>query len=329
MPRHRVFPIEDYDGRTIPLPDASVDVVLSSNVLEHVADLSRMHAEIRRVLAPGGICIHVLPTHTWRFWTTLTSYLEAISFSAIGGAATRATCACRGASELQRLGEAWYRTARHAVGLCLPRRHGERGNVIAELWLFHPRWWRRNFRDNGFAVVAEPPMGLFYTGEVLLGVRLGIAKRARLARVLGSSCHLFKLVPVPQSERLTLPRGAHANSRAISSADQLRRELNEDLFVPAHHGVEAVFRDDRAAGGVAQAGLLREALPQPLPSRAQSGRDRWASPLHRAHRRSAARRPRRWRRPEFHRPSPRPRRLESLRRRMTAGWQCRRHCRPP
>jgi len=28
----RVFPIRDYAGRTIPLPDASVDVVFSSNV---------------------------------------------------------------------------------------------------------------------------------------------------------------------------------------------------------------------------------------------------------------------------------------------------------
>ena len=84
------------------------------------------------------------------------------------------------------------------VGLCLPRRHGERGNVISELWLFHPRWWRRNFRENGFAVVSDEPMGLFYTGEVLFGLRLGLAKRERLARVLGSSCHLFRLVPVPR-----------------------------------------------------------------------------------------------------------------------------------
>src|SRR5262249_23439752 len=38
----RVFPILDYDGTTIPLPDASVDVVFSSNVLEHVGDLARM-----------------------------------------------------------------------------------------------------------------------------------------------------------------------------------------------------------------------------------------------------------------------------------------------
>jgi 2-polyprenyl-3-methyl-5-hydroxy-6-metoxy-1,4-benzoquinol methylase len=193
----RVFPITDYDGRTIPLADASIDVVFSSNVLEHVADLSRMHAEIRRLLAPGGTCLHVLPTHTWRLWSTLASYLEAISFftSSLPRLFPQATPR---AAERQRLREAWYRTARHTVGLCLPRRHGERGNVISELWLFHPRWWRRNFRDNGFAVVSDEPMGLFYTGEVLFGLRLGLAKRERLARVLGSSCHLFRLVPVPR-----------------------------------------------------------------------------------------------------------------------------------
>ena len=41
-------------------------------------------------------------------------------------------------------------------------------------------------------------MGLFYTGEMLLGRRLGLHQRARLARMLGSSCHLFKLKPVAQ-----------------------------------------------------------------------------------------------------------------------------------
>jgi SAM-dependent methyltransferase len=195
---HRVFPIIDYDGATIPLPDTSVDVVFTSNVLEHVPCLARLHAEIHRVLAPGGACIHVLPTHTWRIWTTLTSYLEAISFS-VSSLPLLVPRSMPRRAELRRLGDAWYRTARHAVGLCLPRRHGERGNVVTELWLFHPRWWRRNFRSNGFAVVVDEPMGLFYTGEVLLGTRLGLANRARLARVFGSSCHLFKLVPVRQS----------------------------------------------------------------------------------------------------------------------------------
>jgi len=210
---HRVFPIVDYDGATIPLPDASVDVVFSSNVLEHVPDLARLHAEIRRVLAPGGCCVHVLPTHTWRLWTTLTSYLEAISFfvSSLPQLVPRARPS---GAELRRLRQAWYRTIRHTVGLCLPRRHGERGNVITELWLFHPGWWRQSFRAHGFAVVNEAPVGLFYTGEMLLGSRLGLAGRKRLARVLGSSCHVFKLVPVPDGADGTV---GQPNSRAMSA----------------------------------------------------------------------------------------------------------------
>ncbi len=67
------------------------------------------------------------------------------------------------------------------------------GNVISELWLFHPRWWRRHFRANGFTVVHEEPMGLFCTGEVLLGPRQGLGARAH-GCLLGSSCYLFKLV---------------------------------------------------------------------------------------------------------------------------------------
>ena len=40
------------------LPDASVDVVLSNSVLEHVADLPTLCASLARVLAPGGVMLH-------------------------------------------------------------------------------------------------------------------------------------------------------------------------------------------------------------------------------------------------------------------------------
>jgi SAM-dependent methyltransferase len=180
----RVFPILDYDGRNLPLEDASVDVVFSSNVLEHVRDLAALQAEIRRVLRPGGICLHLLPTHAWRFWTSVTAF--PVVFAYFGLALRQPSV------------RAWYEVIRRAGAALVQPRHGERGIGPAELWLFHPRCWRRRFRRDGFAVIAEGPVGLFYTGNMLLGPRLGLARRQILARRLGSACHYFKLALAPK-----------------------------------------------------------------------------------------------------------------------------------
>ena len=52
-------------GESIPLLDASCDVVVCVDVLEHVADLPRVIAEVRRVLRHGGLFVFDTINRTW------------------------------------------------------------------------------------------------------------------------------------------------------------------------------------------------------------------------------------------------------------------------
>lgn len=51
------------DSEALPWDAASVDVLICSHLLEHVADDRRLLAEIRRVLKPGGHLILMVPIH--------------------------------------------------------------------------------------------------------------------------------------------------------------------------------------------------------------------------------------------------------------------------
>jgi SAM-dependent methyltransferase len=60
----RVFRMQ---GDRVPFPDATFDLIVTNQVLEHVADLDIAVGEIARVLRPGGCCLAVFPHYeVWR-----------------------------------------------------------------------------------------------------------------------------------------------------------------------------------------------------------------------------------------------------------------------
>ena len=164
----RVYPTILYDGAHLPFPDASFDVVFSSNVLEHVASLAPLLDETRRVLTPGGVVIHVLPTPSWRMWTAMTHYVYL-------------------ARHRRNYGRRGF------VRALWQRKHGERGNLFTEMYYFSGYFWRRIFREHGWTVIQYFPNRLFYTGYSIFDAQMGITQRVRAASYLGSACGIFVL----------------------------------------------------------------------------------------------------------------------------------------
>lgn len=182
---HRVFPVQLYDGKNLPFPDATFDAVFSSAVLMQIPELVSFLRETKRVTKPGGRGVHAVSSASWRFWTNLTHYPSAAravarKLSGASEAPEETSAAPQQEPEKPPLGERISR-------LLVPSRLGERGSAFTELYTLSRRAWVRDFEAAGFRVTSVGDSGIFYAGHMLLGQRLPLEKREALAGVLGSS----------------------------------------------------------------------------------------------------------------------------------------------
>lgn len=181
-----VFPVHHYDGRHIPFPDRSFDVVFSSNVLEHVHDLPGLLNDAVRVLKPGGIMVHILPSATWRLWTSVAHYawvLQSVVFRRKNPETPNPRIHTPYSA---------YNLLRFGWAIGFPHAHGIYANALVELYFFSQYRWKTFFDRSGLQVTAAKPVGVFYTGYKLFH-RLDVPRRRKLAAMLGSSCNLFVL----------------------------------------------------------------------------------------------------------------------------------------
>ena len=192
----QVFPVSTYDGKKIPFENECFDLVISSNTLEHIQDLDKFQSEICRILKPNGFCLHAMLTASWRFWTSLTHYIEMLQ--RLIALAPRAIFNRPTKQGFRDAGSVVALMARTSHSYLWPPRHGERGNFITELWYFSRCWWRGHFKRYGFAVCSTTPMGLFYTGHMLLNNHMPIKIREKLSGIFGSSCVLYEVRPIRQ-----------------------------------------------------------------------------------------------------------------------------------
>jgi SAM-dependent methyltransferase len=187
----RVFPVLIYDGSRLPFADRKFDVVFSSNVLEHIDDLAAFLAETARVLAEGGVAVHILPTPAWRIWSSLLHPLWVIKRGI--GIAVRADRSDGTESPGSNIHGGPLKAAFKRMANLVPHRHGERGNIWSEAYYFSRRFWLRQFRENGFRVLQTSTAGIFYTECEIFGAKLPIPIRRKLAGLMGSTCDIYYL----------------------------------------------------------------------------------------------------------------------------------------
>ena len=187
------FPVQPYDGRNLPFPDNVFDVVFSSNVLEHVLDLPYLHGEMKRVLRPGGHCVHLMPTGAWRFWTNVAHYTELIQrLLSLAPRLAPNGFSKSALSDAMRVLRLMASTAKHYA---IVPRHGETGNALSEIITFSSRHWKKHFGSQHYTIDEAIPIKLFYTGHMVLGPHLSLKTRQKLSKCLGSACMIYVVRP--------------------------------------------------------------------------------------------------------------------------------------
>lgn len=184
--------IISYDGSLIPFDAATFDYVFSSNTLEHIKEIKLFEIEMRRVTKENGFAIHILPTSTWAFYTITTHFIFVMK------KITAKLLACNNKKQVEDKNITETRSTiqmnafRKILNLLFPKRHGETGNYISEIYYFSERYWKSHFTENNWTVIKVIPSGVFYTGNQIYP-NLDFRLRCLLSKTLGSSTNIYIL----------------------------------------------------------------------------------------------------------------------------------------
>ena len=141
----------------LPFRDNEFDIVFSSNVLEHVDDLTKAFSEMKRVLKNDGKMIHSMPSHIWKILQMSLGWihsLKKISYKLLNiQLSSRANpddfVHLHGKKSKNR------HLTDKLLGLIIPSIRGTSSNHVSEFLRFRPTYWEKQFKENNLICVKK------------------------------------------------------------------------------------------------------------------------------------------------------------------------------
>ena len=263
----RLFPIIDYDGRHIPFDDASFDIVFSSNVMEHISRPAPDKQRNPAGPAAEGYCVHVMPDP----YLALLDHALGVSYripirryAQVTIAATRdPNCVVLNRSAAShRVRALEYRAQELGRRLVAGRPPSCRTLLPTSPW----RTWQYHLRT----LAVSPKLvaarisrrrvrahqrradGIVLHGNMTFGSGFSLARREKLAKVLGSACHLYQMQPnsalralhqgPTSAEDAATPHPAGRQSRSASHRSHHARDPVPRTTIPPARS--SVLRDE-------------------------------------------------------------------------------------
>ncbi len=172
-----------YDGKKLDFLNRKFDIIFSVHVIEHIDDLEGHAKQIKNLLNPNGIWINIVPSKTWRFFTTINYYPALIiNFANLYKKFVKIK---------KNKNKAISKFSINPISYLLPQRHGEVGNFITEYFYFSISNWSKIFRKicakNNMVLLQSSHIPYFYYSRDFFRNLLSDKIRYLLARLFGGS----------------------------------------------------------------------------------------------------------------------------------------------
>jgi len=151
------FDVHNMNVNNLEFEDSSYDIVISSNVIEHIDDLEKAFSEMKRVLKNEGVMIHAVPTVYCNLATMLIqpiAYFRNILYLFSGRLKIKVD------KEKSKLIQFLTFSAKVVFNVLNPLRffiskgHGVSRNRFRALYIWRRSYWTKIFRKNNLEVVS-------------------------------------------------------------------------------------------------------------------------------------------------------------------------------